>query len=324
MSFKPFIAIGHGKGINGEYDIGCNYEGYCESEIAKAVVAGILEALDYNNKAYLTDYPDNDMNLIRSVEMANINNCSHYISIHLAPENADSGIKSSYITMSDLSLALVIKDFMLYRIKGLKDRGNILRPEEYELNATKMPSVVLEVGSIKADLDLITSNSRLFGHSIAYGIMKAAGEDFTVLPEFKSNPLYPEMPDSWNLVTSSGVNWGIDNILKFLNLCDYGELDINGEWGINAKQALISAQRYFDTAIDGVWGPITQAYSEAQIKRYQSRLKELGYYPSNVNGLPSVQTQEAVEKFQQDNSLEITGRVDSYTYAKLFEDKEDK
>jgi peptidoglycan hydrolase-like protein with peptidoglycan-binding domain len=57
---------------------------------------------------------------------------------------------------------------------------------------------------------------------------------------------------------------------------------------------------------------IAHAYDEA-VHKAQSRLKELGYDPGSVDGIWGKKTKSAVEKFQEDKGLKITGILDEAT-----------
>ena len=54
-----------------------------------------------------------------------------------------------------------------------------------------------------------------------------------------------------------------------------------------------------------------------RIYQAQQSLAELGYDPGAIDGLWGRNTQNAVEKFQRDNGLEVTGELDSRTVEKL-------
>ncbi len=322
MKFKPYIAIGHGISTDGSWDTGCTWNGYTEAELAKEVVSGILEVFDHNGKSYLTDYPNNDRNMIRTVEEANNADCSMYTSIHLDWDQAPSGIFPLVYPGSSegLKMAEAIRASMKARIAGLNDRGNDARPDLYEVRATNMPAVIMEIGSIKADNDLIRNNTKLFGHAIAYGLMDYAGESYTTIEETGSTPVEAPpavAPQPENTITSSGYNWSTENVQYFLNICNYGAPAIDGIWGPETKSCLINAQRNYNITVDGLWGPVTQAHAEMQLRGYQTRLNELGY-KCEIDGIAGPETLQAVKNFQSANGLEADGIVGENTYPKLF------
>lgn len=326
MSFKPFIAIGHGLSTDGSWDTGCTWGGYTEAALAKEVVAGILEVFDANGKQYVTDYPENNMNIVNCVATANNHGCSHYLSVHLDWDQAPSGIYPIFVSESGNRMAECIRASMKLRIPGLNDRGNLCRAD-YEVQYTNMPAVIMEIGSIKADNELIRNNTHLFGHAIAYGIMDSAGESYTPIAEAGSPAVSappavaPVDPTAeTKTVSSSGYDWGTIDIQYFLNICNYGAPDIDGISGPETISCIKNAQRAYGIDVDGIWGPVTQSNAEQQIRRYQTRLESLGLSCGGVDGIAGINTMNAVKAFQARNSLEVDGIVGPNTYAKLFGD----
>jgi len=63
--------------------------------------------------------------------------------------------------------------------------------------------------------------------------------------------------------------------------------------------------------------PATQSTQPMTVLQVQQRLIELGYNPGPADGIMGKSTVSALKKFQQDNSLSITGRADSETVAKM-------
>ncbi len=323
--FKPYIAIGHGVSTDGTWDTGCTWNGYTEAELAKEVVAGIIEVFNANGKSYVTDYPDNNKNIVRCVEEANAVGCSHYISVHLDWDQAPSGIYPIYYpgSANGLLMAEAIRASMKLRIPGLGDRGNLQR-DDYEVANTDMPAVIMEIGSIKADNELIRNNTRLFGHSIAYGLMDAAGESYNAVAETGSTPVTPapavapvNPAQDVNVVSSSGYNWDGYNIQYFLNICNYGAPEIDGIIGSETTACIQNAQAAYGIEVDGIWGPITQANAEGQIRGYQTKLNELGF-ACDIDGIAGPGTFQAVKNFQAANGLEVDGIVGENTFSRLF------
>ena len=79
----------------------------------------------------------------------------------------------------------------------------------------------------------------------------------------------------------------------------------------------IAASVLFFLLLAGLYVP-SNAYSFIlQVYQAQQRLTGLGYDPGAIDGLWGRNTQNAVEKFQRDNGLEITGELDSRTAEKL-------
>jgi peptidoglycan hydrolase-like protein with peptidoglycan-binding domain len=57
--------------------------------------------------------------------------------------------------------------------------------------------------------------------------------------------------------------------------------------------------------------------SSAQTTQIQQALKAKGYDPGKIDGMMSSQTQEALRKFQKENGLQVTGKVDAQTAKAL-------
>lgn len=56
----------------------------------------------------------------------------------------------------------------------------------------------------------------------------------------------------------------------------------------------------------------------SEVRRMQTRLKELGYYKGSVDGDFGTGTEEAVRAFQRQNGLTVDGKAGSYTLDKLY------
>lgn len=62
--------------------------------------------------------------------------------------------------------------------------------------------------------------------------------------------------------------------------------------------------------------------SGKQVKKVQTRLKELGYYEGNISGNFLGHTRNAVKAFQKQNALDVDGVVGEETWNALFNDKD--
>ncbi|WP_079527164.1 S41 family peptidase [Halobacillus hunanensis] len=76
---------------------------------------------------------------------------------------------------------------------------------------------------------------------------------------------------------------------------------------------------YFYTNPVEIEEPLTYNQNGDKIKSIQEMLKGLGYTPGRTDGYFSEETKDAVEKFQSDHQLDVTGKVDSETAGKLEE-----
>ena len=61
----------------------------------------------------------------------------------------------------------------------------------------------------------------------------------------------------------------------------------------------------------------SQDYESEIVLKAQKNLQELGYNPGPLDGIYGKKTQRALKKFQHDNDLSITGKLDSMTKEKL-------
>ena len=61
----------------------------------------------------------------------------------------------------------------------------------------------------------------------------------------------------------------------------------------------------------------SQEYEKDIVFKAQKNLQELGYNPGPLDGIYGKKTQRALKKFQHDNDLSITGKLDSMTKEKL-------
>jgi peptidoglycan hydrolase-like protein with peptidoglycan-binding domain len=70
---------------------------------------------------------------------------------------------------------------------------------------------------------------------------------------------------------------------------------------------------------------LNAAYADkSSILAVQAKLKELGYNPGGVDGIWGAKTTDAVKRFQKDNGLPVTGKLDEPTSNKLgVSDKKD-
>ena len=60
-----------------------------------------------------------------------------------------------------------------------------------------------------------------------------------------------------------------------------------------------------------------QSYDRTTVYQAQQRLKELSYDPGTLDGIWGKKTESAIKRFQHDNNLPVTGRLDSATKDKL-------
>jgi hypothetical protein len=69
----------------------------------------------------------------------------------------------------------------------------------------------------------------------------------------------------------------------------------------------------------GVGGIAAAAGPDPEIRTLQTRLGELGYAPGPADGLAGKRTRQALERFQKDQGLPVTGTLDETTKARLMQ-----
>ena len=62
-----------------------------------------------------------------------------------------------------------------------------------------------------------------------------------------------------------------------------------------------------------------EAAQSHSVYEVQKKLNEKGYDSGPVDGIMGIKTREAIEKFQKDNGLSVSGKLDNETEKKLFE-----
>lgn len=63
--------------------------------------------------------------------------------------------------------------------------------------------------------------------------------------------------------------------------------------------------------------PQAQVSSRSMMRSAQQQLKSSGYYTGRIDGIDGRMTRAAIRKFQTDNNLAVTGRLDTETIQKL-------
>lgn len=177
----PAVFAGHGVQTDGSFDCGCTYKRngivHTEADHALKVTKWAVRYLRGIGFKVITDaFDGNNINMIVQVEKANSAKVDIFISIHLDYYKAPSGVMPLYASIFGKRLAKCIEK-RLTGI-GMNSRGICERSDLYELNATDAVANIVEIGSIKADLDYIIEHPRKIGKAIAKGICDYAGVDW--------------------------------------------------------------------------------------------------------------------------------------------------
>lgn len=173
------LMVGHGKSLDGSWDPGCAYGKYTEAGLMLPIVKEAAKWLRKSGVRVLTDADaGNNRNMKSTVAWAEKNRCKRYMSIHCDYSKAPAGVAPLFVSASGKKMADKIgkatADFM-----GMKWRGSFKRKDLYELNATSMPAVIFETGSIKADLQKL-KDSKKYGKALAKAICRYIGVEIYV------------------------------------------------------------------------------------------------------------------------------------------------
>lgn len=103
------------------------------------------------------------------------------------------------------------------------------------------------------------------------------------------------------------------------NLIGLGYLEgsADGSYGAKTKAAVQEFQKDFGLSADGSAGEATQTALRNAVVRLQAELKAEGYAPGTADGQFGAKTKKALQAYQGDNGLAVTGRADSATWAVL-------
>ena len=103
------------------------------------------------------------------------------------------------------------------------------------------------------------------------------------------------------------------------NLIGLGFLEgkADGSYGSKTKAAVKDFQTEFGLAPDGNAGAATQRAVRNAIVRLQVELKNAGYAPGSADGHFGSKTKKALEQYQEDHELAVTGTADRATWSEL-------
>lgn len=174
---KASSYCGHGISTDGSYDPGCTYKGYTEAELCMRITKACNKYLKRSGIKVITDAPDNKINMIAQVAKSNREKSAVHVAFHCDYSGAPSGTLPLYASAKGRKLAAAMNKYVVKEVK-MKTRGVGHRIDLYELNATNMPAVIFECGSIKADLKTMSTKYDKIGKACAHGICKYFGVPF--------------------------------------------------------------------------------------------------------------------------------------------------
>ena len=162
---------------------------------------------------------------------------------------------------------------------GFKNRGQKIRNNLYELNRTKMKSMIIEVCFVEASEDVALYKK--LGHDLI-------GKTIALAVTNKKISATLETPKNNKPITNNTDNW----IKRLQEECN--------------KQGFSS----YPTLKKGARGNIT--------KLLQEKLVSHGYNTNGIDGIFGIGTEKAVISFQKNNELAIDGIVGKNTWSKLL------
>lgn len=143
--------------------------------------------------------------------------------------------------------------------------------------------------------------------------------------------------DSTQLLHIGSRGEAVKTLQTILNQKNFYQASTDGIYGQHTRSAVIRYQQAHGLRVDGIAGPKTIGSLSAVQGRYvpsqdqlsigdrgqevrvvQSKLKSLGYYTYNVDGIFGPITRDAVKHFQAASDLKIDGIVGPHTRHALF------
>jgi GH25 family lysozyme M1 (1,4-beta-N-acetylmuramidase) len=108
---------------------------------------------------------------------------------------------------------------------------------------------------------------------------------------------------------------------RMLNLLNFGNLQVDDNFGPLTEAAVRTAQTGYGIKVDGIPGPVTYGKLCGQVAAVQTKLNELGY-PVAIDGRlgrSGTETTNAVGQFQKDNGLIADQIIGAQTFALMFD-----
>ena len=316
-----FIAWGHGIQTDGSPDCGCTYGDISEAELMGPITAALVAELRARGFVVGSDADTgNDRNMTYTVRDANNSGAEIYVSVHCDFYLAPSGTYPICHPDSPegYRLAQCIDNAVRARIP-ITTRG-ILKRADYEVRATGMPAVIFETGSIRADLDILRDMAPFYGQAMAIGILDYFGiptESNDLLP----HPAPPVLDTTEILLSFGDTGIAVGQLQRDLRAMAYEDaagrtLIIDDDFGPATEYAVRRLQSFQQLAVDGIYGPISDAALMREIKTVQNALIDQGF-AIEADGAVGQQTDAAIREFQRTKGLTPDGIVGTKTLAAL-------
>lgn len=241
------LMTGHGRSLDGSWDPGCTYGGYTEAALMQNITKTAIRYLRQSGVIVISDSDNaNNKNMTECVSWANKAGAKYYMSVHCDYSGASAGVYPLYVSSSGKKMAKSIGKSVAKDMK-MKYKGAGKRSDLYELNATSMPAVVFESGSIKADLTSLRTYSQ-YGKAFAKAICKFLGVTFII----SSGIVLP--PRGYFKQGDIGENVRV--LQKWLNDHGFDCGSADSIYGIKTVLAVKRFQRRYGLEADGLFGPM--------------------------------------------------------------------
>lgn len=169
---------GHGISKDGMMDSGCVYGKYTEAALMEMITRSAVYYLKQCNINVITDVPGNKINMYAQVDKANAYGADLFVSVHCDYYKAESGTLPLYTSEEGREAAKWMNKYVMF-YSSIPTRGLGKRTNLYELNATNMPAVIFECGSIRWDRKRFIREDDFIGFGLARGVCKYLGVAFT-------------------------------------------------------------------------------------------------------------------------------------------------
>lgn len=184
-----YLACGHGTQLNGVWDSGCAYGGYTEAGLMLPIVTAAVALLKKSGVKVYTD-SKNTKNMTATVEESKKRNVTLYASVHCDWYKAGSGIMFYYGSSKGKAFGDTVCKY-LAKTMDLKFKGGTKDLQKYEVKGPVCPSIILELGGIRADIDKL-KQAKKYGRALAKAICKYIGVEVYVSKRVKLMRMYAD------------------------------------------------------------------------------------------------------------------------------------
>lgn len=243
--------------------------------------------------------------LVYGVNKANAEKADIFVSIHFnnAYKTYDAALGCEVLTYGEPSKQAIEIQKKLVSL-GFKNRGNKQRPGLYELRATNMSSIIVEVCFVESKED-VALYKKLGPKKIAKAIVE--GILLKDIPETKEEVKPTETKPTTEEKKVEYVSGTIvKELQKELNTQFKAGLTVDGIFNEKTISKLVIVKK-------GAKGNLTKIIQ----KRLTSKKYKLG--TAGADGIFGECTEKAVKEFQKANKLVVDGIVGTKTWTALFE-----